>query len=287
MNGSLDGLAQTGPLAFGQTRMIALLPTVAGFVTFQVWLPSFGEFLSIVFQVAPPWRDSQIFTVVPAPALLQRIVCVLPIVHTAPPSGAITTGGGAVLRRIETLSPSAFAAARSSLPSRLKSPATSADGVLPTANGEPKAVARKEEKPPSPSPISIDTLSSAAFPTARSSLPSPSQSAAATDEGELPTLKFTAAANVPSPFPSKTETLPLPLLATARSGMPSPSKSPMATAEGVVPTPNGDPRGCVKLPSPTPSRIDTPPPELTTAKSGTPSRSKSPAASAIGPVPTP
>src|SRR5581483_2635012 len=104
MNGSLDGLAQTGPLAFGQTRMIALLPTVAGFVTFQVWLPSFGEFLSIVFQVAPPSRDSQIFTVVPAPALLQRIVCVLPIVHTAPPSGAITTGGGAVLRRIETLS---------------------------------------------------------------------------------------------------------------------------------------------------------------------------------------
>src|SRR6266849_2935062 len=71
--------------------------------------------------------------------------------------------------------------------------------------------------------------------TARSSLPSPLTSPAATKLGLMPPPKARAAWKDPSPLPSSTETVLALSLATARSSLPSPLKSPAATDAGVAP----------------------------------------------------
>src|SRR5215470_7894269 len=179
----------------------------------------------IVLNVTPS-RDNKTFTVAPPPLKLQRIVFTLAIVQTSAAAGERIVGAGAVLSSTETLLLFRFVVATSNRPSRLKSPAASADGPSPVANGEPKTAPLNE---PEPLPNSIETVSSSRFATARSSAPSRLKSAATIDDGEFPAAKFTAASNVPSPFPSRIETLSLPPFATARSGIPSPLKSPTAT----------------------------------------------------------
>ena len=79
--------------------------------------------------------------------------------------------------RIETVSLSRFATARSSLPSPLKSPTATEPGPPPV----PKSVFAP--KLPVPVPSRIETVSLPAFATARSSLPSPLKSPTATELG--------------------------------------------------------------------------------------------------------
>ena len=73
-----------------------------------------------------------------------------------------------------------FATARSSLPSRFRSPTATCHGVSPTA----KSVCAPNV--PSPFPSSTDTVFEPMFVTARSGLPSRFRSATATAQGVAP-----------------------------------------------------------------------------------------------------
>ncbi|BAZ33248.1 hypothetical protein NIES4074_57580 [Cylindrospermum sp. NIES-4074] len=85
---------------------------------------------------------------------------------------------------------------------------------------------------------STETVSSPAFATAKSDLPSPLKSPTVTELGLDPTPMGVAASKpVLSALRSSTETLLLPLFATAKSDLPSPLKSPTVTELGLDPTP--------------------------------------------------
>src|ERR1043166_4427361 len=76
------------------------------------------------------------------------------------------------------------------------------------------------------------------------------------------------------------------MLATARSWLPSPLKSPTATGTGLGPVTKFV--AALKLPAPSPNKIDTLfEPSLATARSWLPSPLKSPTATVVGSLPTP
>src|SRR5262245_8644098 len=178
-----------------------------------------------------------------------------------------------VLSRIVTLLESAFAVARSGLPSRLKSPTATEKGLVPTSTGEPAGV-----KPPIPSPSKIVTLPVSMlrvrFATARSGLPSTLKRAIGTDRG-LAAEQTGESAVVKQPIqtPNKIVTVLEKKFAVARSGLPSRLKSPTTTELGPDPTSTGEPWGCVKPPIPSPNKIVTvESAEFAVARSGLPSR---------------
>ncbi len=129
---------------------------------------------------------------------------------------------GVVFNSTETSLLPLLTAAKSSLPSPLKSPTVTELGLLPTE----KSVA--VPKPPVPLPSSTETVLPLA--TAKSSLPSPLKSPTVTELIPLPTEKSVAVPKPPVPLPSSTETV-LPL-ATAKSSLPSLLKSPTVTDLG-------------------------------------------------------
>ena len=129
-----------------------------------------------------------------------------------------------------------------------------------------------------------------AFETARSDLPSPLKSPAASPSGLWPTAMVCAAGKLPSPRPNNTETVVDAVLAAARSGAPSPLKSPAATAHEMLPM--AKVRGAWRLPSPLPSSTETvldpsavPSRSFATATSSLPSLLKSPGTVEVGPRP--
>src|SRR5438093_1548440 len=87
----------------------------------------------------------------------------------------VGVSGTQVLIRMDTLLEKLLAAARSCLPSWLKSPTATEGGPLPT----PKLV--RVPKEPAPSPSRIDTLSVPSFAVVRSCLLSPLKSPTATE----------------------------------------------------------------------------------------------------------
>ena len=99
------------------------------------------------------------------------------------------------------LLPTRLVAAKSSLPSPLKSPTVTELGLVPTA----KSVL--VPKPPDPFPSSTDTLLLSSFAVAKSSLPSPLKSPTVTDLGLVPTANSVLGLKPPAPFPRNTETL--------------------------------------------------------------------------------
>lgn len=137
-----------------------------------------------------------------APKLRPVIVTDVP---AEPEVGAneVIVGGGAVLRRMETLALAQFATARSGFPSPFRSPMAMECGLVPTA----KFVAAPNE--PVPVPRRMETSLPNSFATARSGLPSPFKSLMATENGPTPATKFVAAPNVPVPVPRRMETLAL------------------------------------------------------------------------------
>src|SRR5437868_4694335 len=93
-------------------------------------------------------------------------------------SGGVGVGvdpGPQIRNKIETLSESALATAKSCLPSPLKSPTAIETGALATPKFPPTL------KLPAPSPNKIDTLSEPMLATTRSCLPSPLKSPTATE----------------------------------------------------------------------------------------------------------
>ena len=89
-------------------------------------------------------------------------------------------------------------------------------------------------KPPEPLPSKTVMLLSLWFATARSGMPSPLKSPAASAYACRPRREraTSSVGKRAQPFPSSTVTLLLPLFAVARSSMPSPLKSPTTTEDG-------------------------------------------------------
>src|SRR5438552_5494824 len=81
------------------------------------------------------------------------------------------------------------------MPSPLKSPTTTEEGDLPTANGLPGAVV----KTPEPFPSNTVTLLLPRFAVARSGMPSPLKSPTATKAGNDPTANGLPAAAIRVP----------------------------------------------------------------------------------------
>src|SRR5207253_762750 len=89
----------------------------------------------------------------------------------------------------ETVLDPRLATARSSLPSPLKSPTATENGLVPTARSGRAA------NVPSPWPRSTETVPEPSLATARSALPSPLKSPTATDDGLCPVRKSLGATN--------------------------------------------------------------------------------------------
>src|SRR3954462_7063995 len=108
---------------------------------------------------------------------------------------------------METFPEFAFATARSSLPSRLKSPVATKPGFVPAEKlvGVPN--------PPDPFPKRTTTTAEQ-LPATKSALPSLLKSPTATERGQSPAVKLTALLNPPIPSFRKTFML---LVATEES----------------------------------------------------------------------
>src|SRR5437773_1412064 len=132
-----------------------------------------------------------------------------PVASTNPPP--------ALANRIVTFADSAFATAKSGLPSRLKSATATDSGPDPPPSGEPGA----STKLPLPTPNRIVSLVS--LPTARSGLVSPLKSPAAKDAREGPAEQGepVACLKPPVPLPRRIVTVALSrtVLAAAKSGL--------------------------------------------------------------------
>ncbi len=178
----------------------------------------------------------------------------------------------------------ALAVAKSGLPSPLKSPVATDTGSVPTRGLEVFG----QQNPPAPSPRRTAALSERLLATSTSFFAFPLMSAATTDSGLLmPSRTEKATLKLPVPSPRRTDRLPSSLrgspsrLATTRSAMPSESKSPTTTDVGASPTATSG--AAVKLPLPSPKKIETlSASETTTARSALASLLKSPTATATG-----
>ncbi|HZH61490.1 MAG TPA: hypothetical protein VEY70_18365 [Metabacillus sp.] len=190
-------------------------------------------------------------------------------------AGHVGTGTlSQVLIKIEIVSESKFAIARSNLPSPLKS-ADTIDTGPPPLEKVPAG-----ENPPVPFPKKTATVSDPRFVTARSGIPSQLISRTVTSLGLVPPLEKglpDAEANPPAPFPKKTEIEFENSLATARSGIPSPLKSAAVMDWGWdPPVGKGLPIADENPPAPFPKKTETVlEVKSTTARSGIPSPSKS------------
>src|ERR1043165_6680196 len=91
--------------------------------------------------------------------------------------------------------------------------------------------------------------------TARSGLPAPLKSLAATDCGEVPAAKLWGGPKLPAPSPMRTEALPAKRLAVTMSSLPSPLMSPTATETG--PFSVAKLLAALKPPVPSPMRTET------------------------------
>src|SRR5262245_10063895 len=111
----------------------------------------------------------------------------------------VGVGSRQLFSSTDTVAEPLLAAARSGLPSRLKSPTATDCGHVPT----PKLVAAP--KPPVPLPSSTDTLAESTLAVTRSGLPSRLKSPTATDCGSAPTAKLVAAPKPPVPLPNRIE----------------------------------------------------------------------------------
>src|ERR1043166_2675151 len=100
-----------------------------------------------------------------------------------------------------------------------------------------------------------ETLFVVLLATARSGLPSPLKSLAATDCGALPAAKLWGAPKLPAPAPMRTEALPAKRLAVTMSSLPSPLMSPTATETG--PFSVAKLLAALKPPVPSPMRTET------------------------------
>src|ERR1017187_780692 len=125
---------------------------------------------------------------------------------------------------------------------------------------------------PSPFPSSTVSVLLSAFPTTRSTNPSPLKSPVTAQMGWPPVGTLSFWVKDPSPTPRKmlTALIAVPAnveLVTARSGMPSPLKSPVATKVGAGFSEIGS-DFAVNVPSPLPIRIATDPCVVGTSRIG-------------------
>ena len=176
-----------------------------------------------------------------------------------------------------------FATARSSVPSRLKSPGDDRGRPMPGIKAYAGAgMSRRRCR------AARRRCRAALFAAARSGEPSRLKSPTAIDQtlSVFPGAIVRGACNVPSPLPSSTEIRPDPALATATSVRLSRLTSPWVTKEGPLSARSF--ARMLNVPSPLPSSTDTSlDAPLAVARSARPSPSKSPAIAHAGPPPTP
>ena len=203
-------------------------------------------------------------------------------------AGQSSGGGGggcsttSLLSRTASVSSALLVTARSGLASWSNLSDASPNGSPPVGSGEPGV----EAKSPDPRPRStwMPSLEAAA----RSGRPSRSRSDLMSPTGDGPTTSglVGAGAKFPAPSPSSTVTVLFGnSLVMARSRRPSPSKSATSTSIGTFPAGSGP--ASVKLPVPSPSRIETLFEDaLVTARSDFPSSFRSETRTSTGVVPT-
>ena len=159
-------------------------------------------------------------------------------------SATAVFGSSACWSRTDTALSAELELTRSGRPSPLRSQASTAIGVLPTARSDFAA------NVPSPTPIRMDTELEPEFATTRSAAPFRSRSEIVTNRGAAPVSKSCCAPKLPSPAPRKTDTELEPEFATTRSRSPSWFRSSTAACTGLLPV-RVLPRE-VKVPSPLP-----------------------------------
>ncbi len=151
----------------------------------------------------------------------------------------VAAPGAVVLSSTETVLSPSFATIRSGLPSPLTSAAVTEAAAPPTA--KVCWVAKLGVVAPGAVVLSsTETVSSRAFATIRSGMPSPLTSAAVTECGPLPAAKVCWVAKLAVVAPgavvlSSTESVPSNSFATIRSGLPSPLTSATVTEIGLLP----------------------------------------------------
>ena len=189
---------------------------------------------------------------------------------------------------IDTIFELKLAAAKSCLPSPLKSPIAIDLGLL--LNPSSTSPWRGDVKPPVPSPSRIDTFEETELAVAKSCLPSLLKSAIAIERG-LPSTSTDGIAggvNPPLPSPNRIETLTEAESAVAKSASPSLLKSAIEIEKGPLSTCTSGTAGDVNPPLPSPNRIETyPNAKPVVAISCLPSLLKSATATDLGKAPTP